>query len=175
MGSKFFLPFLSMREKNVFLVLSVGYLHTTQEHLGYHGLLDSRGSFSDVVTPIMFLKKTMFPKTYRSFSGAISKAISIDKKPHTVATIMKTLRSTVMDRFPICAHQAKMLKSSKHKNRMGCRGENCMAFTEELLFDLQQSGRNGLTTNHFGYLLWLKDLGTSNRDLNELGGQIHAA
>ena len=88
----------------------------------------------------MGLKTTMDPEGFRSFSGAISKAVSVDRKPHIGPTTVDTLRSTIMDRVPIRARQARMLKRSKHKNRMGHRGENCKVFTEELLFDLKQSG-----------------------------------
>ena len=55
--------------------------------------LTSGGSFLDVATPIKFLKKMIYPEMFRSFNGAISKAISVDKKPHTVPTIVDTLRS----------------------------------------------------------------------------------
>ena len=66
-----------------------------------------------------------------------------------------------------------MLKRSKHKNRMGKRSENCMGFTEELLFNLQQSGCHEMTTDHAGCLSWLEDLDMSNKDQKELATKIH--
>ena len=71
------------------------------------------------------------------------------------------------------AQQAKMLRRSKKKNLMGRRGENCRVFTEELIFKLEQSGWNQLSTDHFGVLLWLEDLDTSDHDQRELANRIH--
>ena len=40
--------------------------------------LMSGGSFSDVKTPIMFLRKTMDPEMFRSFSGVIAQAFVVN-------------------------------------------------------------------------------------------------
>ena len=44
--------------------------------------LTPRGSFSDVKTPIMFIRKVMDPEAFRSFAGIITKAINVDNKSH---------------------------------------------------------------------------------------------
>ena len=98
--------------------------------------LTSGGSFIDVKTPIMFLGKTMDSETFRSFSGVIAKAINVNRKSHSVPTILDALRSMVMDHVPLRSRQAKMFRYCKKKNLMGRRGENCHVFTEDLLFEL---------------------------------------
>ena len=84
--------------------------------------LTSEGSFSDLKTPIMFIRKAMDPETFRSFSGVMAKAINIDKKSHSVPTILDALRATVMDRVPLRARQAKMFRCCKKKGLMGRKG-----------------------------------------------------
>ena len=102
----------------------------------------------------------------------MTKAINIDKKSHSVTTILDALRATVMERVPLRARQAKMFRRCKKKGLMGWKGENCCTFTEDLLFDLNQSGWDQLSTNHFGYLLWLEDLDTSDHNQHELANHI---
>ena len=120
----------------------------------------------------MFICKLMDPETFRYFSGIIAKAINIDKRPHSVPTILDALRSTVMDRVPLRARQAKMIRHCKKKNLMDRKGENCHTFIKDLLFDLNQSGWDQLSTNHFGCLLWLEDLDTSDHNQLELANRI---
>ena len=44
--------------------------------------LTSGGTFTDVTTSIMFLNKILCSETYRSFSVAIKKVVSVHGKPH---------------------------------------------------------------------------------------------
>ena len=46
-------------------------------------------------------------------------------------------------------------------------------FKEELIFKLDQSGWDQLSTNHFGVLLWLEDLDTNDHNQRELANCIH--
>ena len=75
-----------------------------------------------------------------------------------------------MDCVPLRARQAKMFRRCKKKN---LREENCCVFTEDLLFELNQSGWDQLSTNHFGVLLWLEDLDTNDHNQRELANCIH--
>ena len=77
--------------------------------------LMSGGSFSDVKTPIMFLRKMMVPETFWSFSGVIAQAIDVDRKSHSVPTILDALRSTVMNQVPLRARQAKMFRHTARR------------------------------------------------------------
>ena len=121
----------------------------------------------------MFIRKVMDPETFRSFTGVMAKAINIDKRSHSITTIFDALRATVMDRVPLRARQAKIFRHCKKKGLMGRKGENCRTFTEDLLFDLSQSGWDQLSTNHFGCLLWLEDLDTNDHNQHELANCIH--
>ena len=78
----------------------------------------------------------MDPETFRSFSGVIAKAINIDRKSHSVPTILDAMRCAVMNHVALHARQAKMFRHCKKKNLMGRRGENCHVFTKDLLFEL---------------------------------------
>ena len=56
---------------------------------------------------------------------------------------------------------------------MGWKGENTRTFTQDLLFKLTQSGWPSLSTDHFGCLVWLEDLGNNYPNKPELANKIH--
>ena len=56
----------------------------------------------------MFIRKTMCPETFKSFSGMITQAIEVDKKDHTVSTILDAIHETIMHPVPIRVRQSAM-------------------------------------------------------------------
>ena len=66
-----------------------------------------------------------------------------------------------------------MFLRCKKKGLMGKRGENTRTFTQDLLFELTQSGWSSLSTDHFGVLVWLEDLENSDPNQCELAKIVH--
>ena len=106
-------------------------------------------------------------ETYKHYNIAITKAGS-DGLPHNTDTVVNTLRGVIMNCVPWCARLSKMLQRSIKKNQMGSRGENVMRFTQELLFEIKQSGWASMTQDEAGVLFWLQDLCTLNKHQMEL-------
>ena len=79
-----------------------------------------------------------------------------------------------MDQVPIRARQSAMFQRCKKKGLMGKKGQNTRMFTQDLLFELTQSGWSSLLTDHFGCLVWLEDLETNDPNQRELANKIHA-
>ena len=97
----------------------------------------------------------------------------MDKKDHTVSTILDAIWETIMHRVPIRARQSAMFCRFKKKGLMGKRGENTRTFTQDLLFELTQGGWSSLLTDHFGVLVWLEDLENSDPNQRELAKIVH--
>ena len=79
-----------------------------------------------------------------------------------------------MHRVPMRAQQSAMFCRCKRKGLMGRKGENTRMFTQDLLFELTQSGWSSLLTDHFGVLVWLEDFEKNDPNQRELANSPYS-
>ena len=136
--------------------------------------LNRGGSFSNVQTPVIFIKRLLDHKTLRAFLPALDKAIK-GGMTHCTRTIVETLNNVLVGRMPKRGRLTKFFQKNKTVNAMGDRGENLMTYSKALIRDLHESGWEDMTTQEAGVLIWLTDLTASNPYQVKLSEKIHLA
>ena len=79
----------------------------------------SGGSFNNVAIPVIFIKRLLDIETLKLFTPALTKAIEVDKAPHSVCIIVDTLRAVVIGRVPKRARLTRFLNRIRTNNVMG--------------------------------------------------------
>jgi len=76
--------------------------------------LNSGGSFNDVKTPVIFIKRLMDHETLRAFMPALDKAIE-GGMTHCTRTIVDTLNNVIVARMPKRGHLTKFFQKNCQK------------------------------------------------------------
>ena len=103
--------------------------------------INSGGSFNDIATPLIYIKRLLDVEILKLYVPALTKAIE-EKAPHSARTMEDTLRAVVMGRVPKRARLTKVLNRIRTQNVMGAQGENTITYSEGLM--LTSSSRGGL-------------------------------
>ena len=61
--------------------------------------INSGGGFTDVATPLIYIKRLLDVETLKLYVPALTKAIE-EKAPHSAHTMVDTLHAVVMGRVP---------------------------------------------------------------------------
>ena len=87
----------------------------------------------------MYLKKLFDQDTFIIFDSAIQAELA-KGAPHSIKTLVDTLRSMILTHIPRRGRLTKMRERTTKINQMGDNGENLLSYTERLILEMDQSG-----------------------------------
>ena len=134
--------------------------------------IESGGFFSDVQTPVKFIKRLLNYETLKTFLPALDKAIK-GGAPHSAKTIVDTLNTVLVNRMPKRGRLTRFFQKNKSVNQMGIMGEHLVTYSEALIRDLHESGWADMTIQEAGVIIWLTDLVASNPHQVRLSEKVH--
>ena len=101
--------------------------------------LMSGGPFSYKMVPRMYLKKLFDQDSLIMFDIVLQTDLT-NKAPHSVKTLVETVRNMVLSRTPHTARLTNMIERTQKINQMGYLGENMLSYTKKLILEMDQSG-----------------------------------